>query len=1139
MMKLLNSVLFTLAVVTGVSTSLSAVYAQSVRFAVVGDFGNGSTAEGDVARLIDSKNVSFVATVGDNVYAAADNGSPWQAIDDKIGKYYHQYMHPYPGIYGAGSADGRNNFFPVLGNHDYGHGGAKDIPLLDCVDGGGLRSCSDTQGAWYDFFNLPGNERYYSERRGEVEIFAFSDYYRDPDWDYDFDQNGVVQGIKDALQASTATWKIVLLHFAPYTSGNGGTTIRRFDYKAWGADAVIAGHYHHYERLSVDGFPYFVNGAGGTSHNTPGNVSPYSEKIVGDDYGAMIINADARSIKYDYYTRDGSLRDTFTQTKESSNPPEGTYRWQSVPIGGGGYITGIDIHPQNPNLVYARTDVGGSYRWNATDDAWIPLNDDIPFDLRGMYGIESLALDRNNQNVVYAAIGSRPDICKCDIIKSTDRGQTWTASNINSVRMAGNSLGRWSGERLAVDPNNGQVIYFGSRFDGLWRSESASSPGSWSRIASGTFASSSPAGSRDRGALSFVAIDPISAGGGRSQTVYIGDFDRGVYRSTNAGGSFAFLAGSPGQVEQGVVAPNGDLYVTHTAGVSRFDGSRWSSVTPQGGARAFSGVDVSPTEAGVVVVAERSEAALGNNKVYRSTNNGVSWTEANRNNISLDLGETWGTAANWSSATADVAVDPGNSNRIWLSGWFGVWRTNNFSAQPSVWKPIVAGHEELVTHALISPSRGAPLISGVADHGGFRHADPLNLAPDMRLGDIEWRAGRQRIQDTEGLDFAAADPDVVVRVGGRYWGPTGDGEYSRDNGRTWSVFNRPTAGVQGGLVAITAQANNVVWIPQNTVPWVSNNMGAQWAAANFSPALSGALIKSRWTPKELLASDRVEDGTMYLLDYPARRFYRSTNGGFDWQQTFVFSGDLSFSNSDWEYQTVKALPGVAREVWLNSHNSGLYRSTNGGNSFSKISGVTSALSFSFGAPRPGSDRPTLFLYGKVDGFGSAYSIFRSDDLGQTWTEIRGEPTIGNGPKTMAADSQVYGRVYIGTGGRGVYVGYLGDNDPQPNPEFSVENVTVDEAVGIAKVTVSLSSAAKSEVRVSYATTPGSADRRLDFYGTFGNLLFSAGQTEQQFEVQILDDSTPESTETINTRLFGSSGPEIVRSNGTISITDND
>lgn len=1156
-----NGVIFSTLLLVFGSLIAQTAQAQSVRFAVVGDFGNGSQGEADVARLIDSKNVSFVATVGDNVYGAAANGTPLQAIDDKIGKYYHKYMHPYNGRYGSGSADGRNNFFPLLGNHDYGHGGELDIPLLDCVEGGGLNSCSQNKGAWYDFFNLPGNERYYSVRRGSVEIFAYSDYYRDPDWAYDEDQNGVVQWLKNALATSTATWKVVLLHFPPYASRlDGGYDIRRHDFKGWGADSVIAGHVHNYERLNVDGMLYFVNGAGGVSVSPGRPLSPYSVKQVSDDLGAMIITADDSSIKYDYFTRDGRLRDTVSQTKDSPpNPGNDQYRWQSVPIGGGGYITGIEVHPKNRNLVYARTDVGGSYRWNAQSDSWTPLNEDIPFDSRGMYGIESMALDPNNQNVVYAAVGSRPDICKCDIIKSSDRGNSWTASKLTGVRMAANSRGRWSGERLAVDPNNGSIVYFGSRFDGLWRSQSASSPGSWQRVAGATFPTSQPAKGRARGAISFVAFDPSSAAGGRSQTIYVGVFDRGVYRSTNGGGSFSLLAGSPKWVERGVVASDGTFYVTYAAddrvnesaaggGVSRLTGSQWSSITPTGGARAFSGIDVSAADPKVVVVAERSTSALGNNRLYRSTNAGNGWKGVDRNSISLNLADSWGTSSNWSTATADIAIDPANSNRVWLSSWFGVWRTDNFSAANSVWKPIVDGHEELVIHVLKSPTAGAPLLSGAADHGGFRHENPQSQAPDMRLGDIEWRNGRQRLQDTEGLDYAGLKPNVVVRAGGRYWGPQGDGEYSEDFGKTWKLFNKPVANLQGGVVAVTANASNVVWIPwdegnanRNEVNevYVSNNFGANWGEASFSPALSGALVKSRWAPKQLLGADRVQDRTMYLFDYQASRFYRSDDGGFSWQGTFVFSGSNAISKSEWDYQTVKARPDRAREVWVNSAASGLFRSTDAGNSFNKIAGVTRALSFAFGKAKPGSSVPTVFVYGKINGFGSDYSVFRSTDFGANWTDIGGDQTMGNGPSTMAGDMQVYGRVYIGTGGRGVYVGYIGNDNPGSPPEFSVIDTTVDEAVGAAQVVVKLSKAATSEQSIGYATVPGSASRAEDFYGTSGRLVFSAGETQKSFSIQILDDAAAEATETINTRLFKSSGPATAKASGVVRINDND
>ena len=43
------------------------------------------------------------------------------------------------------------------------------------------------------------------------------------------------------------------------------------------------------------------------------------------------------------------------------------YSWDSVKIGGGGYISGMKVHPNNPDVIYLRTDVGGAYRWNAAE----------------------------------------------------------------------------------------------------------------------------------------------------------------------------------------------------------------------------------------------------------------------------------------------------------------------------------------------------------------------------------------------------------------------------------------------------------------------------------------------------------------------------------------------------------------------------------------------------------------------------------------------------------------------------------------------------------------------------------------------------------------------------------------------------
>src|SRR5215210_931586 len=83
--------------------------ANQTRFAVVGDFGYAGQPEADVANLVNSWQPEFVITTGDNNYEVGAAAT----IDANIGQYYHQFIYPYTGAYGAGAAF--NRFFPVLG----------------------------------------------------------------------------------------------------------------------------------------------------------------------------------------------------------------------------------------------------------------------------------------------------------------------------------------------------------------------------------------------------------------------------------------------------------------------------------------------------------------------------------------------------------------------------------------------------------------------------------------------------------------------------------------------------------------------------------------------------------------------------------------------------------------------------------------------------------------------------------------------------------------------------------------------------------------------------------------------------------------------------------------------------------------
>ena len=260
---------------------------DSVKFAVIGDYGNAGPDELAVANLVSGFSPDFIVTTGDNNY---DVGSAF-TIDANIGQYYHNYIYPYTGAYGAGAAF--NKFFPSLGNHDWGTPGA--LPYLN-------------------YFVLPGNERYYDFVKGPVHFFVIDSDSNETDGR---DSNSVQAiWLKNSLKQSSSRFNIVYFHHPPYCSGlfQGSEFVMRWPFKAWGANAVMSGHEHLYERLTVGGLTYFVNGLGGNLRSIFGIPISGSQLRYSSNYGAMIVNAYNDSVRFKFYNIVNSLRDNYKIT---------------------------------------------------------------------------------------------------------------------------------------------------------------------------------------------------------------------------------------------------------------------------------------------------------------------------------------------------------------------------------------------------------------------------------------------------------------------------------------------------------------------------------------------------------------------------------------------------------------------------------------------------------------------------------------------------------------------------------------------------------------------------------------------------------------------------------------------------------
>jgi hypothetical protein len=736
-----------------------------------------------------------------------------------------------------------------------------------------------------------------------------------------------------------------------------------------------------------------------------------------------------------------------------------SYTWKNARIDGGGFVPGIVFNRTEKNLAYARTDIGGAYRWQEATKTWTPLLDSVGWDDWGHTGVVSLATDSVDPDRVYAAVGTYTnswDPTNGAVLRSSDRGASWQKADL-PFKLGGNMPGRGMGERLAVDPNRNSVLYLGAPSGkGLWRS--TDSGATWSRVTNfpnvGNYAqdpSDTSGYASDNQGIVWVTFDESrGTAGSATKTIYVGvaDKDNAVYRSTDAGATWQRLAGQPTGylAHKGVLdTENGHLYIAYSDAGGPYDGGKgrllryatssgtWTDISPVAEADTyfgFSGLTVDRQDPGTVMATAYS-SWWPDTQLFRSTDSGATWTKAwdytsypNRENrYTMDVSSspwlTWG--ANPSPPeqtpklgwmTESLEIDPFDSDRMMYGTGATVYGTENLTNWDSGTKfairPMVRGLEETAVNDIVSPPSGAPLLSALGDIGGFRHTD-LTKVPAMMYT-------QPNFTSTTSLDYAETNPDTVVRVGNLDSGP--HIAFSTDNGADWFGGTDPSGVSGGGTVAAAADGSRFVWSPQGAGVHHTTGFGTSWSASTGIPA--GAVVES----------DRVDPKVFY--GFKSGKFYVSTDGG----ATFTASAATGLPAGD--SVRFKALPGAKGDVWLAGGASdgayGLWHSTNGGASFTKLSNVERADTIGFGRAAPGASYQTLFTSAEI---GGVRGIFRSTDRGATWTRINDDAhQWGWTGAAITGDPRVYGRVYVATNGRGVVYGDTADpgTDPGPGPD---------------------------------------------------------------------------------------------------------
>ena len=731
------------------------------------------------------------------------------------------------------------------------------------------------------------------------------------------------------------------------------------------------------------------------------------------------------------------------------------YRWRHVRIGGGGFVDGVYFSRRQAGLMYARTDVGGAYRWSARRQRWLSITDWLGPAGDNFTGIEALALDPRDARRVYLAAGlyTFARSPQGAILRSADQGRSWKISRV-PFKLGGNEDGRFDGNRLAVDPRQDRILFYGTRDRGLWRSPDFGA--SW-RPVSGF--PSIPASRRARPrfpgfrpvriGIAFVLFAPKSGRrGSPARRIFVGVSNprMGIYASRDAGKHWRRLRGQPKglRVNHGALSRAGVLYLTYgdapgpngmTRGaVWRYDpGNRqWRDITPihPGGSRGsfgYGGLALDPRHAGTVMVTTMDRWA-GGDAIFRSADSGAHW----RN---LAPGAGWDASQApwlrwiglaWPPAHARLPLHPGIASTGWMgaiaidpfhaghvlygTGW-GLWASRDVTAADrggrTHWVFSDRGLEETVPLALISPPAGAHLVSGLGDLDGFRHA---SLATSPRQGTFS----SPYFQNTSSLDFAGQRPEFIVRAGSSGWPHATFGAYSEDGGRSWHAFARRPAGSRGsGTIAVSADAAAIVWTPRPAwhpgmaflrggKTYVSLDHGRSWQLSRGLPPAARAV------------SDREDARRFYALAGRTGAVYASRNRGRSFR---LVSRPVSAARG-FNFPQLAAAPGRAGDLWIATP-AGLWHSADGGRHFTRLAEVEKAFQLGFGKAAPGHRYPAIYLFGEI---GRETAVFRSGDAGKSWARINDRQHQYGRFHVVCGDPRIYGRVYLGTDGRGIVYG---------------------------------------------------------------------------------------------------------------------
>lgn len=706
---------------------------------------------------------------------------------------------------------------------------------------------------------------------------------------------------------------------------------------------------------------------------------------------------------------DSSMTSDNTTSGGNSGTPQAQFTFSQVAMGGGGFVSGV-FATSEEGLYYARTDVGGSYRYNKDTQKWEAMSYDISEEDRGLLGIDGLAFGEKDPNRVYMLAGTEyfSNGLTC-LLYSDDYGKTWNRTDLTEmIKAHGNGMGRGNGERIAVDPKNSDIVYVGGRTGGMIKSTDGGK--TFTALDMGTNTSTS-----NGNGICSIIIDPKSGDDSACTTIYAAisrTQEDNLYKSTDGGATWNPVADAPKGFFTQRMKYNGDGKIAITYASAE---GPWNNNRTSGGIRLLdmsndTFTDITPVKKsyGDIVIdpanPDRMVACTENiyvpqpngqygDEFYVTTDGGKNWTLLNEKMKMSDGGVEWISTASmhWCSS---MAIDPNNTNKVMVVSGNGIFTCDNIWDENPEFYFFSKGIEETVPYDIISIP-GGKLVSVIGDYDGFAqdNAEEYGVVHSSVAGSMT------------GLAVAAKATDTWVKCGGDeekpgFW-------YTLDAGKTWNnVKYSPLESKKvayGGYVGVSADGKRFFWAPGNDSSiYYSDDLGKTWTKSE-----GGVGAKK-------IICDPVNPDYVYAASGGA--FFYSEDGG----KTFTQNMTLSVFNAA---RPVVA-PGKEGVVYYPAM--GLQVSTDYGKTFTRMDTLSACMAVGLGKGKTDSDPYTIFVWGKPTN-DDPMGLYWSEDEGKTWSRANDDEHQFGGPGNgyfVVGDMNTYGRVYMSTVGLGVVYGDL-------------------------------------------------------------------------------------------------------------------